>query len=105
MSPKRRILFSAGFLAACVCATLAVLALLPEPGVTKANFDRIEIGMTQAVAEGIFGRPSTRTLTIIHDKEKGFLSTIRFDPGKGCAWLGGDGDAMVLFDDNARISK
>ena len=37
--------------------TLGVLAMLPpRPGVTKANFDRIEKGMTKAQVEEIFGR-------------------------------------------------
>jgi len=39
-----------------VAAVLIVLALLPaRPGVTKANFDRIKVGMTQAEVEAIFG--------------------------------------------------
>jgi hypothetical protein len=35
-----------------------VFALLPaEPGVRRANFNRIEIGMTQAEVSEIFGTP------------------------------------------------
>lgn len=104
MTSKRRIRLFTGFLAACVCATLAIFALLSEPGVSKARFDRIQIGMTEADAEAIFARPSGSTLTIV-EKQSGSAMTICFDPGKGCAWLGGDGDAMVLFDADGRISK
>lgn len=104
MTKKRRCLISVGILAACVCATLVVFALVPEPGVTKTNFDRIEKGMTEADAEAIFGRPSGSTLTIV-DQKNGFASTIRFDAGKGCSWHGADGDVMVLFDKDRRISR
>jgi hypothetical protein len=43
-----------------VAAVLIVLALLPpRPGVTKENFDRIEIGMTEAEVEAIFGEAAS----------------------------------------------
>ena len=42
--------------ALCVGIALGVLAVLPSgPGVAKANFDRIELGMTKAEVERIFG--------------------------------------------------
>jgi hypothetical protein len=46
-----------------IVVTLGVLALLPpddRPGVTKANFDRIEKWMTKAQVEEIFGREGRR---------------------------------------------
>jgi hypothetical protein len=53
---KKRWIVLAGMLAACVCLTLAVLALLPpRPGVTLANIDRIENGMTRAEIEKLLG--------------------------------------------------
>jgi hypothetical protein len=56
MTRKRCYLISAAVLVACVCVALGVLAMLPaQSGVTKANFDRIELGMTLAEVEGIFG--------------------------------------------------
>jgi hypothetical protein len=56
---KKRWIVLAGMLAACVCLTLAVLALLPpRPGVTSANFERIEDGMTQEEVEKILGGPA-----------------------------------------------
>jgi len=55
MTKKRWLL--AGCLIAFVGVVLSVLALLPpRTGVTKANFDRIEKGMTKVQIEGIFGR-------------------------------------------------
>jgi hypothetical protein len=57
MIKKRRYLISAGVLAACACLALAGLAMLPpRAGVTKANFDRIEIGMSQSAVCEIFGK-------------------------------------------------
>ena len=54
---KKRLLLIGGFLVACICLPLGVAAMLPSgPNVTKANFDRIQQGMAQAEAEGIFGR-------------------------------------------------
>ena len=56
---KRRYLIVAVSFAAIACLAVGVLAVLPpRPGVTKANFDRIEIGMTLEEVERIFGRPS-----------------------------------------------
>lgn len=56
MTRKRRYLLSAAVLAACVCLALGVLAMLPpRPGVTKANFDRVEVGMTIDEANSVFG--------------------------------------------------
>jgi hypothetical protein len=56
MSRRRRILLSAGLLAAAVSLVLGVLSMLPtRPGVTKANFDRIEEGMTTEEVKAILG--------------------------------------------------
>jgi hypothetical protein len=53
---KKRWIVLAGMLAACVCLTLAVLAMLPpRPGVTRANFERIQDGMTRAEVEKMLG--------------------------------------------------
>jgi hypothetical protein len=54
MTKKRLLLIAAVPLV--IAVILGVLAMLPpSPGVTKANFDRIEKGMTVAEVEGIFG--------------------------------------------------
>jgi hypothetical protein len=51
---KRHYLIAVGLLA-CVCVLLVLKMLPAKPGVTKANFDRIEDGMTLAEVEDIFG--------------------------------------------------
>ena len=54
---RKRLLLAAGTMAGLVGVFLVVLAMLPAgPGVTKANFDRIEKGMTLAEVKEIFGR-------------------------------------------------
>ena len=56
MATKKRLLLIAAVPLAIV-VVLGVLSVLPSrPGVTKANFERIEEGMTKAEVEGIFGR-------------------------------------------------
>jgi len=62
MTRKRRILIFAAVLAACVGIALGALAMLPSrpihPGITQANFDRINIGTTRGEVERLFGRPA-----------------------------------------------
>lgn len=41
-------------------AVAAVLILRSRPGVTEANFDRIQIGMSSLDVEAILGQPSKR---------------------------------------------
>jgi hypothetical protein len=58
MTTKRLLLIATLPLAA-LALTVGVLAMLQpddRPGVTKANFDRIEYGMTKEQVEEIFGR-------------------------------------------------
>jgi hypothetical protein len=58
---KKRWIVDAGLLAASVCLTLGVLAVLsPRPGVTLANIECIEKGMTLAEVEKILGGPGKR---------------------------------------------
>ena len=55
---KKRWIVLAGVLVACVWLTLAVLPLMPpRPGITPANIQRIEEGMTLAEVEEILGGP------------------------------------------------
>jgi hypothetical protein len=52
---KKRLLLIAS-LPLVIVVTVGVLAMMPpRPGVTKANFDRVEKGMTRAEVEEIFG--------------------------------------------------
>src|SRR5436190_14192317 len=57
MTKKRLLLIAT--LPLAIGVTLGVLAMLPPgTGVTKANFDRINEGMTREDVEAIFGGPS-----------------------------------------------
>jgi hypothetical protein len=52
---RRRLLLIAS-LPLAVVVVFGVLAMLPaRPGVTKANFDRIEVGMATTDVENLFG--------------------------------------------------
>ena len=62
---RKRLGVIAGMFVSMACLVLVTLAMFPlRPGVTKANFDRIEEGMTRAQVEEFFGRPGT---VIRHD--------------------------------------
>jgi hypothetical protein len=53
---RKPLVLLGGVMAACVGIGLGVLAMLPpKPGVTKANFDRIEEGMTRVDVDELFG--------------------------------------------------
>jgi hypothetical protein len=79
-----------GLLLACIGGVvLVVVALLPPPpGITKENFDRIEVGMTRAEIEAILGGPANGRdprnglrigLNAWEDDSSGDLATIDFD--------------------------
>ena len=54
---RKRVILAAGTMAGLVGVVLVVVAMLPpSPGVTRANFDRIEKGMTRAQVEAILGQ-------------------------------------------------
>jgi hypothetical protein len=93
MTKKRRYVLCAGVLAACVCLAIAVLAMLPAgPGVSKGNFDRIELGMDVSEVEQLLGGPCAP----FH----GFVGRETF------IWTGPDGSfALVHVDAKTVIDK
>jgi len=59
MTTRRRLILSGATIVGGVVAVLIVLAILPtRPSALKEQFDRIEVGMTQAKVEAILGKPS-----------------------------------------------
>lgn len=91
---KKRHLITAGVMAACVGLVLGVLAMLPpSPGVTKANFDRIEIGMTMTEVEAILGSHCVGPV-VNHN-----IYWWRDDKGFG------SGDAIVHFDGGDLVTE
>jgi hypothetical protein len=89
---KNRCLLIGLMLLIAACVAVVALALLPtRPGVTKENFDRIEVGMTRAEVVRIFGCEAN---------------------GEECSghripflWDNGDGQALVRFDENDRVTE
>jgi len=67
MSKRTRYILAA-IIASILIAWIVVENLPPTPGVTQANFDRLEKGMTLAEVEAIFGKPSSDSF------ESGFIS-------------------------------
>jgi hypothetical protein len=94
---KKRLIVIAGVLAFSAAVALLVLWLLPVcPGVTKANFDRIEIGMTLSEVEAILGDDRGSRAT--------FGSDINPPDARGRAgWGGEDGVAFIGFDMHWRV--
>jgi hypothetical protein len=85
MTKRRRLMWSAAILAAIVTVVLGVLAMLPaQPGVTKANFDRIEIGMFSDEVELILGEPMQPHMRELNTNDRDIWrdsdgSTVRID--------------------------
>lgn len=82
-----------------VGATLAVLAWWPTPGVTKANFDRIQVGMTFAEVEATFSAPPGYDVSGIDFKSGRF--------GRRAQWTDREGFRRALFDfdDRDRVAS
>jgi hypothetical protein len=83
---KKRLLLDVGLLASIACAALVGLAMLPRSRVTKANFEKIEIGMTRTEVEGIFG---------IEGEPSMFHHFIGADTDSR-QWLGNDGSFVLI---------
>jgi hypothetical protein len=119
---KKRLLLVAS-LPVTIAVILGVLAMLPpddRPGVTKANFDRIEEGMTRAEVEEIFGRPSDKIEGLTRaeieltraeieqmaggGKAEEFL--IRIGPNNSRSWTANDGaEAEIYFKNDCVTGK
>lgn len=84
MTNRRRYLIYVAILAACVCIAIGVLAMLRDrPGVTKANYDRIAIGMTRAEVAAILGEPSDKKgSAAYYDHFNGSVAIVFFDGDK-----------------------
>ena len=80
----KKSLFLIASLAFIVVVALGVLSIIPpRPGVTKANFDRIERGMTKAEVEAIFG-------------ERGNWWDGAAQMGQAMCWTAKDGSGAVV---------
>jgi hypothetical protein len=82
---KKRLLPIAAILT--VVAGAIILTLLPvRPGVTKANFDRLAMGMSRNEVEAVFGRPCD-------------------DSHCHSAWNSDDGQAHIHFNEHGQIER
>ena len=82
------------FFALAVGLVIAIPALMPpSPGVTYANYSRIEKGMTRAQLEAILGKPSAD------------IPLRNFDAPEGSVfWLTTDDDVMIFFDEKGGVA-
>ena len=95
---RKRLFVIAGILVSAACIVLVAIAMLPpRPGVTKANFDSIEIGMTKEDVTGILGENVTGPWKIMAVNHTYF------------SWWGTEGkrpaQANIFFDDDRVIDK
>ena len=90
---KKRLLAITAILAAVVGAIVLSLALLPaRPAVTKANFDRLEIGMSLDDVNAAFGGPHSISVSMPMASEQiADPRVLEFS----LAWHGADG--VVTF--------
>lgn len=91
---KKRWLLAAIGLASLIGLPILVIALLPNrPGVTRANFHRIAIGMTKPDVENIFGGEPAKRMP-------------RHLRGKLFVWFNDDGRraAEIFFDEQGQVS-
>jgi outer membrane protein assembly factor BamE (lipoprotein component of BamABCDE complex) len=78
--------------------------LPPTPGVTYANYSRIEQGMTQEEVEALFGKPNTKRLKLVDWIIA--LDDVWFENvvGPWQNWESEDGALVsVQFDDQGRV--
>jgi hypothetical protein len=83
-----------------IAVTLCVLAMIPpRPGVTKANYDRIETGMTKAEVEEIFGGKEIDLLAAP-------MKNRSWDVFGRSVWTADDGsEAWISFGDDCVYQK
>jgi len=93
---KKWWIIAAATIAGCVGLAFVIPALRPpRPGVTKENFDRIEIGMTRAEVEAILGPPTEDFAGVVAFANNGFDGTI---------WENDRADeAQIRFDENNSV--
>jgi hypothetical protein len=75
-------------------------------GVNRANYNRIEVGMTEAEVQAIMGRPSSELPwldqdDIVFDERPDLL--LRSPPEKGQFWQSGQHQLSVWYDASAHV--
>ena len=100
---KARWILVAGLLVLAVLVGVGIFVpslLPPSPGVTRANFDRIEDSMTFTEVEAICGRGPAQvfeTFLVLEERN----DEIKF--ARTCVWTDGRGKAVINFDQTGRV--
>src|SRR5262249_29191826 len=99
-------------LGGCLLIFLSIILLLAtRSGVSKANFDRIDNGMTQADVEAIFGEPKVteQVLMAFFDARQNAVQKRSLDPFEmqmGMAyWISNNDIAAIRFKENGKAEK
>lgn len=95
-----------------VCLALAVclsawLLSRPHP-VNRANFQRIQVGMTLAEVEDILGPPGDHAGVIYLSRCRlsgRWPESERDDQGAGFEWMSNEGEIAIWFDEDRRVAK
>jgi hypothetical protein len=107
---KKRLVRFALAAALCIGVVLVVLALMPRSQVTRANYDRITVGMTLAEVEELFGQKggvfhgfaNKRATTYYWQADDGALALIDFDDNERVAELAQWSDSTETIGDKLR---
>jgi hypothetical protein len=96
MATKKRLILVASLSLAAIAVTVGVLVVLPlRPGVTKANFDRIQEGKRLEEVEQIFGGKGQSPREELRD----FKELL-------CIWITDDGSlGSITFRDDCVLGK
>lgn len=105
---RKRLLFTLGPLALVLLGGYALL-WWTAPRVSRANFGRIEVGMTLAEVEALLGPPGMYATGPLVDREgqRPFSVFIDYGPRPGGArklWVGDHGAVWVNLDDAGRVA-
>ena len=101
---KKRLVVIVAIPIAVLGAIVIILALIPaKPGVTKANFNRLDVGMTRNEVEAVFGGPCNEGL-VQADSIFAFSSGQQHQAWQQ-AWQGVDGFALVKFNENSQVEE
>lgn len=86
---KTRVILIAGTMVLIATIGIVVAMTSDQPGVTKANLRRIQIGMSELEVNEVFGRAKT-----CYEHSIG---------PPYCCWNGEAGRAFVYFDENEKV--
>jgi hypothetical protein len=108
MTGKRWAVAAGAVALACLVLAVAAVALRPPPrGVSKENFDRVELGMPREAIHDLFGGPANSTSPGGRSWSEiaGIQGSRRPDGAVSEVWGGDHGAAIIDFDDQGRTVR